>query len=320
MTVGCTCVPCNNCCICSEATLHRAGWTWKLKSWIGNWRQQLVWRFVWIFRCTDSIPHNFSGLGMVGTCAFACLRLCSLEAPSPENLSTVFEFILKGFDALGMKDTWIKWREDGEHRKIFTHFGRSEIAEIFVGKNMEQFYAKGPQTPHQNGVWDLWWLAKFHGSFVSRSIRSTSLCKQTILTSTRRTTAWKIQKCALVLECAGIVQRIYHLGIQHPGYWVFSYQLLLLYLLLIEVDRISPKAFSANLRFSSISEAQALVRVNIFKDPLWTVESWTSPKAGVNLKILRSGDSGHVDDVRPKWSLDAFFSETFKTIGKTWNN
>ena len=32
--------------------------------------------------------------------------------------------------------------------------------------------------------------------------------------------------------------------------------------------------------------------------------------------ILRSGDSGHVDDVRPKRSLDAFFSETFKTIGK----
>ena len=50
--------------------------TWKLKSWVGNWAQQLVWRFVWIFRCTDSIPHNFSGLGMVGTCAFACLRLC----------------------------------------------------------------------------------------------------------------------------------------------------------------------------------------------------------------------------------------------------
>lgn len=32
--------------------------------------------------------------------------------------------------------------------------------------------------------------------------------------------------------------------------------------------------------------------------------------------ILRSGDSGHVDDVRPKRSLDAFFRETFKTIGK----
>ena len=30
-----------------------------------------------------------------------------VEAPSPENLSTVFEFILKGFDALGMKDTKI---------------------------------------------------------------------------------------------------------------------------------------------------------------------------------------------------------------------
>ena len=65
-------------------------------------------------------------------------------------------------------------------------------------------------------ICDDWQTANlFHGSFVSRSIRSTSLCKQTILTSTRRTNAWKIPKWALVLECAGIVQRIYLLGIQH---------------------------------------------------------------------------------------------------------
>ena len=114
--------------------------------------------------------------------------------------------------------------------------------------------------------------------------------------------------CSSFLNVQGLYKG-FTVSLRDPtqGYWVLSYKLLLLYFLLIEVDRISPDAFSANLRFSSISEAQALVRVNIFKDSLWTVESWTSPKAGVNLKILRSGDSGHVDDVRPKWSLDAFF-------------
>jgi len=58
------------------------------------------------------IPFHtiFQGWEWLG---LALLHVCDsvilFEAPSPENLSTVFEFILKGFDALGMKDTWIKW-------------------------------------------------------------------------------------------------------------------------------------------------------------------------------------------------------------------
>ena len=84
----------------------------------------------------STIFHTiFQGWEWLG---LALLSICDsvlFEAPSPENLSTVFEFILKGFDALGMKDTWIKWWEYGEHGMIFTHFERSEIAEIFVGKN-----------------------------------------------------------------------------------------------------------------------------------------------------------------------------------------
>eukprot|EP00439_Symbiodinium_sp_Y106_P049252 s1167_g6.t1 len=49
-----------------------------------------------------------------------------VTAPSPENLSTVFEFILKGFDALGMKETALEGFETWDHRQTVQYISPSD--------------------------------------------------------------------------------------------------------------------------------------------------------------------------------------------------
>lgn len=68
----------------SEATFHVAGWrksnmNLKTQEFDREIEGNNLYHDLCIFRCTDSIPHNFSGLGMVGTCAFACLWLSSVR-------------------------------------------------------------------------------------------------------------------------------------------------------------------------------------------------------------------------------------------------